>query len=188
MTGVPWQDMTARWRDLYNERTEDCPDLVDAQAELASSLARLSHPPGQSAGTAADPAAMRDLWKSGMALGSRGAVFAAFEANGIGSETLGKMLDPISLSLIGGNQVGEAIRRLTEGPRLADVGSIERGMTKVIELYLEVQTAARKYESVVASAWMEANRRFSTDMAQRREQRRSPSSEGRPQDLAGHHQ
>jgi polyhydroxyalkanoate synthesis regulator phasin len=40
-------------------------------------------------------------------------------------------------------------------------------MTKVMELYLEVQTAARKYESVVATAWMEANRRFSTDMAQR---------------------
>ena len=60
------------------------------------------------------------------------------------------MLDPMSMSLMGGNQVGEAIRRMTEGPRFADVGSIERGMAEVMELYLAVQTAARAYERVVA--------------------------------------
>ena len=163
MTGVPWNEMTDRWRDLYNEQAKVAQTWLESQAELASSLAGLSPAGGQ----AVDPAALAELWKSGMALGSLGNVLPGFETTGIGSETLGKMLDPMSLSLMGGNQVGEAIRRLTEGPRLADVGSIERGMAEVMELYLEVQTAARAYESVVASAWMEANRRFTADLAQR---------------------
>lgn len=167
MTGVPWNEMTDRWRDLYNEQAKVAQTWMESQAELASTLAGLNPAGGESAGIKADPSAMAELWKSGMALGSLGNVMPGFEATGIGSETLGKMLDPMSLSLMGGNQVGEAIRRLTEGPRLADVGSIERGMAEVMELYLEVQTAARAYESVVASAWMEANRRFTADLAQR---------------------
>jgi polyhydroxyalkanoate synthesis regulator phasin len=167
MTGVPWDEMTARWRDLYNEQAKVAQTWLESQSELASSLAGLNPAGGKDTGMTADPAALAELWKSGMALGSLGNVLPGFETTGIGSETLGKMLDPMSLSLMGGNQVGEAIRRLTEGPRLADVGSIERGMAEVMELYLEVQTAARAYESVVASAWMEANRRFTADLAQR---------------------
>ncbi len=163
MTGIPWNELTDRWRDLYNEQAKVSQTWLESQAELASSLAGLSPAGGQ----AVDPAALAELWKSGMALGSLRDVLPGFESTGIGSETLGKMLDPMSLTLMGGNQVGEAIRRLTEGPRLADVGSIERGMAEVMELYLEVQTAARAYESVVASAWMEANRRFTADLAQR---------------------
>ena len=77
------------------------------------------------------------------------------------------MLDPVSLSLMGGNRVGEAIRRLTEGPRFADVGSIERRMAGVMELYLQVQTAARSYEGVVARAWVEVNQRFAADLSKR---------------------
>ena len=77
------------------------------------------------------------------------------------------MLDPVSLSLMGGNRVGEAIRRMTEGPRFADVGSIERGMAQVMELYLEVQTAARSYEGVVARAWVEVNQRFIGEVSKR---------------------
>ena len=45
---------------------------------------------------------------------------------GIASDTLGRFLDPMSLRSMGGNQVGEAIRRMTEGPRFADLGAIER--------------------------------------------------------------
>jgi hypothetical protein len=166
MTSAPWNEMTARWRDLYNEQAKVAQTWMESQAELASTFAGLGSSEGQS-GLTVDPAAMAELWKSGMALGSLGNVLPGFESTGIGSETLGKMLDPMSLSLMGGNQVGEAIRRLTEGPRLADAGSIERGMAEVMELYLAVQTAARAYESVVASAWIEANRRFTADLAER---------------------
>ena len=66
----------------------------------------------------------------------------------------------MSLALVGGSQVGETIRTLTEGPRLADLGAIERRMGEVMELWLAVQSAARAYEAVVAGAWAEANQRF----------------------------
>ena len=115
----------------------------------------------------ADAAAMAELWRSGMALGSAGIGMPGLDATGIANETIGRMLDPVSLSLMGGNRVGEAIRRMTEGPRFADVGSIERGMAQVMELYLEVQTAARSYEGVVARAWVEVNQRFAAEVSKR---------------------
>jgi polyhydroxyalkanoate synthase subunit PhaE len=67
--------------------------------------------------------------------------------------------------LMGGNQVSEAIRTMTEGPRLADVGSIERLMAQVMERYVDVQAASRGYESLVAGAWMEANQTFAATAA-----------------------
>ena len=69
----------------------------------------------------------------------------------------------MSLALVGGSQVGETIRKLTEGPRFADLGAIERRMGKVMELWLQVQQAARAYEAVVAGAWHEASQRFATE-------------------------
>jgi polyhydroxyalkanoate synthase subunit PhaE len=77
------------------------------------------------------------------------------------------MFDPVSLSVVGGNQVGEAIRRMTEGPRFADVGATERRMANVMELYLEVQSAARTYEGVIAAAWIEANQLFAEKLGER---------------------
>ena len=37
-------------------------------------------------------------------------------------------------------------------------------MAKVLELWLQVQQAARTYEAVVAGAWGEANRRFTAEL------------------------
>ncbi|HSU34682.1 MAG TPA: poly(R)-hydroxyalkanoic acid synthase subunit PhaE [Propionibacteriaceae bacterium] len=110
---------------------------------------------------------MAELWRSAMALGSSSVGLPGLESTGIAQDTIGRMLDPVSLSLMGGNRVGEAIRRMTEGPRLADVGSIERDMAKVMELYVEVQSAARTYEGVVAQAWVEVNQRFTAEVAKR---------------------
>ena len=133
----------------------------------------------------ADARAMADLWRSGMALGSAGIGMPGLEATGIANDTIGRMLDPVSLSLMGGNRVGEAIRSLTEGPRFADVGSIERHMAGVMELYLQVQTAARSYEGVVARAWVEVNQRFAAERIQAfRQGWAGPAGQGGTQDLA----
>ena len=66
----------------------------------------------------------------------------------------------MSLLMASGSQVGETIRKMTEGPRFADLGAIERRMGKVMQLWLQVQQAARAYEAVAAGAWHEANQRF----------------------------
>lgn len=166
MTNDHWEDMANRWRDLYGEQAKVAQSWLDSQAKLAGALAGGGVGDG-GGNVTADAAAMADLWRSGMALASAGVGLPGLEASGIANDTIGRMLDPISLSLMGGNRVGEAIRSMTEGPRFADVGSIERGMAGVMELYLEVQTAARSYEGVVAQAWVEVNQRFAADLSAR---------------------
>ena len=89
------------------------------------------------------------------------------EPGRIAGETLGRFLDPMSLALVGGSQVGETIRRLTEGPRFADLGADRAAHGQVMELWLQVQQAARAYEAVVAGAWTEASRRFAKEFQER---------------------
>jgi hypothetical protein len=163
MTGVPWEEMTNRWKDLYNEQAKVAQSWLETQTQLMSTLSGTS---GETA-MPGDAAAMAELWRSAMALGSSSVGLPSLESTGIAQDTIGRMLDPVSLSLMGGNRVGEAIRTMTEGPRLADVGSIERDMAKVMELYLEVQSAARTYEGVVAQAWVEVNQLFTAEVSKR---------------------
>jgi hypothetical protein len=163
MTGVPWEEMTNRWKDLYNEQAKVAQSWLESQAQLASTLSGM----GAEGAKPGDAAAMAELWRSAMALGSSGVGVPGLETTGIAHDTIGRMLDPVSLSLMGGNRVGEAIRRMTEGPRFADVGSIERDMAQVMELYMEVQSAARSYEGVVAQAWVEVNQRFASEVSKR---------------------
>jgi len=163
MTGVPWEEMTSRWKDLYNEQAKVAQQWVESQTQLATTLSGM----GGEAGMPADAAAMAELWRSAMALGSTGVGLPGLEATGIANDTIGKMLDPVSMSLMGGNRVGEAIRRMTEGPRFADIGAAEHRMAKLFGLWMSVQTAARKYERIVAGAWMKANQEFAREIATR---------------------
>ena len=163
MTGVPWEEMTSRWKDLYDEQAKVAQSWLESQTQLASTLSGV----GGEGSMPGDAAAMAELWRSAMALGSSGVGVPGLEATGIANDTIGKMLDPVSMSLMGGNRVGEAIRRMTEGPRFADVGSIERDMAQVMELYLAVQSSARRYEGVVAQAWVEVNQSFAAEVSKR---------------------
>jgi polyhydroxyalkanoate synthase subunit PhaE len=166
MTSTPfsWDDLTGRWRQLYEEQARVSQMWFDSQTELAKTLAGAS---GQAGDSAASATALAELWRTGMAMGSLGTSLPGLDSTSVANATLGRMLDPVALSLMGGTQVGEAIRRMTEGPQLADVGSVERRMARIMELYVEVQAAARAYEAVVAGAWMEANQTFATTMAKR---------------------
>ena len=108
---------------------------------------------------------MAELWRSWLGLGSSlGATMPGMAQPGqIAGETLGRFLDPMSLLMASGSQVGETIRKMTEGPRFADLGAIERRMGKVMQLWLQVQQAARAYEAVAAGAWHEASQRFAKE-------------------------
>ena len=161
---APWEELTGRWRELYEEQTKVSQMWLDSQAQLAKTLAGVTDGEGDPPASAT---ALADLWRSGMALGSKGNSLPGLGSTGAASATLSRMLDPVSLSLMGGNQVGEAIRRMTEGPQLADVGSVERRMAQIMELYVEVQAASRDYETAVAGAWVEANQSFATTMMKR---------------------
>jgi polyhydroxyalkanoate synthesis regulator phasin len=167
MSADPWEEFARRSRELYEQQAELAKNWLDGQSRLAGTLAAAgSGEAGTSTGQ--ESAAMAELWRSWLALGgSLGAAMpGTVEPGKIAGETLGRFLDPMSLALVGGSQVGETIRKLTEGPRFADLGAIERRMGKVLELWLQVQQAARAYEAVVAGAWGEANQRFTTEFNQ----------------------
>jgi len=130
MTTLPsWDEMSKRWRELYDQQAEMARSWVDGQAKLAGTLAAAV--PGEQA--KAEALAMSELWRSWLNLGGSlgsmpGLGPGTGETGRIAGETLGRFLDPMSLALVGGSQVGETIRRMTEGPRLADLGTIERRM------------------------------------------------------------
>ena len=164
MTTTSWEEMSRRWRELTEAQAEATTRWADAQSQLAKTLAGA----GASGDPASDASAMADVWRSSMALGGiLTRSVPGMEGGGLANEMLTRMLNPMSTALVGGNQVGDVIRRMTEGPRLADVGGLERQMVELMDLYVAVQTATRAYETVVASAWTKASQRFADDISQR---------------------
>lgn len=175
-TATFWDDAGKRWREMIEQQAELARGWADGQAKLAGTLADAGSGEADAAGGAA---AMAELWRSWLTLGGslgRAAVPGTVEPGRVAGETLGRLLDPMSLALVGGSQVGEAIRRLTEGPRLADLGAMERRMAKVTELWLAVQAAVRSHEAVVAGAWGEANKRFMAELGERHGAGEAPAS------------
>ena len=145
-----WEDFAQRSRELYQQQADLAKSWMEGQAKLAGTLAGTGQGEGQAGAWGAEAAAMADLWRSWLKLGSSfGSAMPGQTMPGMGEpgkiagETLGRFLDPMSLALVGGSQVGETIRRLTEGPRFADLGAIERRMARLMELWLKVQQAAR---------------------------------------------
>jgi polyhydroxyalkanoate synthase subunit PhaE len=75
--------------------------------------------------------------------------------------------DPTSSAPFGGIQVTDALKSMTEGPRLADAGAAEHRMARLTERWIEFQTASRAYEGVVAVGWITANRTFANTLHER---------------------
>ena len=113
MTSLPsWDEMSKRWRELYDQQAELARSWVDGQAKLAGTLAAAV--PGDRAKAEAE--AMAELWRSWLTLGgSLGSMPGMGEPGRIAGETLGRFLDPMSLALVGGSQVGETIRAPDRG-------------------------------------------------------------------------
>ena len=86
---------------------------------------------------------------------------------GIAAETLGRITDPFAMSLAGGGQVGETIRRMTEGPRFADIGATEHRMAKLMGCGWRCKPPPATTRGVVAGAWTTANQQFVREVAAR---------------------
>ncbi len=82
----------------------------------------------------------------------------------------------------------DALKSMTEGPRLADAGAAEHRMARLTERWIEVQTASRAYEGVVAAAWMTANRTFAGRLQERFNAGEAMQPRRRAQALARHRQ
>lgn len=171
---TPWDEMGKRWREMLDQQAELAQGLLGGQAKVAGASAA-----GPTGGVGAQAAAVAELWSSWLTLGGSlgsAAVPTMGEPGKVAGETLGRFLDPMSLALAGGNQIGDVIRGLTEGPRFADIGHLERRMARVLELWLAAQGAARAHEANVAGTWVEANKRFMAAIGQGFGDGRKPSA------------
>ena len=92
--------------------------------------------------------AMGEMWRSWMAMAAPPATVAP----PTGTNGLADFLNPMTMALFGGTQVGDALKNMTEGPRLADAGEAEHRVARLMERWIEVQTASRAYEGVIAAA------------------------------------
>jgi len=59
-----------------------------------------------------------------------------------------------------GNEMSDAIEKMAQGPRLADVWDIDRKMALVFGAWLEMRQKLANYNAVAAAPWTEASKRF----------------------------
>src|ERR1700704_3896561 len=59
-----------------------------------------------------------------------------------------------------GNEMSEAIEKMAQGPRLADVWDIDRKMALVFGAWMEMRQKLANYNAVAAAPWSETSRRF----------------------------
>src|SRR6195256_3850793 len=59
-----------------------------------------------------------------------------------------------------GNEMSEAIEKMAQGPRLADVWDIDRKMALVVGAWKEMRQRLGSYNAVTAAPWTEASKRF----------------------------
>jgi polyhydroxyalkanoate synthase subunit PhaE len=59
-----------------------------------------------------------------------------------------------------GNEMAEAIEKMAQGPRLADVWDIDRKMALVFGAWMEMRQKLASYNAVTAAPWTEASKRF----------------------------
>jgi polyhydroxyalkanoate synthase subunit PhaE len=59
-----------------------------------------------------------------------------------------------------GNEMSEAIEKMAQGPRLADVWDIDRKMALVFAAWMDMRQKLASYNAVTAGPWTEAAKRF----------------------------
>jgi hypothetical protein len=59
-----------------------------------------------------------------------------------------------------GNEMSDAIEKMAQGPRLADVWDIDRKMTLVFGAWMEMRQKLANYNAVTAAPWTEASKKF----------------------------
>ena len=61
--------------------------------------------------------------------------------------------------------MSEAIEKMAQGPRLADVWDIDRKMALVFGAWMEMRQRLASYNAVTAAPWTEASKRFMDAMS-----------------------
>jgi polyhydroxyalkanoate synthase subunit PhaE len=169
MTVTPWEEFARRSREMFEWQAELTRSWFEGTGKITADF--VSAMPNQGGGESM--AAMAELWRSWLALNASwsGMMPGKSDPGHTADETLQRFINPMSQALMGGSQIGETIRRMTEGPRFADLGTIERRMARIMGLWFQAQKATGAYEAVIATAWTQAYRRFLDELRARHDAR-----------------
>src|SRR5580658_9965898 len=78
-----------------------------------------------------------------------------------------------------GNEMSEAIEKMAQGPRLADVWDIDRKMALVFGAWMDMRQKLASYNAVTAAPWTEATKRFMEAMSVATDNGSKPAPEWR---------
>ena len=78
-----------------------------------------------------------------------------------------------------GNEMSEAIEKMAQGPRLADVWDIDRKMALVFGAWMDMRQKLASYNAVTAAPWSEATKRFTEAMSTATDNGNKPPPEWR---------
>jgi len=171
MTTNAREEFARRSHEMFEQQAELTRSWFEGAGNIAAGLA--SAMPVKSGSESM--AAMAELWQSWLALNASwsGMMPGKSDPGHTANETLNHFVNPMSQALMGGSQIGKTIRRMTEGPRFADLGTIERRMARIMELWFQTQKATWAYEAVIITAWTEAYRRFLDELRARHDTRKT---------------
>jgi len=90
----------------------------------------------------------------------------------MGPFMLGRLMEKPA-GFTAGDEMSEAIEKMAQGPRLADVWDIDRKMALVFGAWMEMRQKLSVYNAVTSAPWNEASKRFVDAMS-------AMTSEGKP--------
>ncbi len=107
-----------------------------------------------------------DLWSAATSVCARLAtsVPAASGGDGIVEATFRKMVDPRTW-MGGTGELDEALGRMAEGPRFADLWEAERRYAGVLQAWMNLRRRSLEHNAVTLEAWLQAGRRFTEQLA-----------------------
>jgi hypothetical protein len=154
-------------------------ELAAAQHGMLSDLAgRLTKAPGQEGAAASAPATVFDpqgltkateafakLWSSAVELSQTliRNMQKGEQQDTLVTELLGKVFDPRAW-FSGTDGIDQALQRMAEGPRLADLWDTERKMLNVFNAWTTLRRRSLEHNTLMLEAWLQASGKFAKDL------------------------
>ena len=162
-------------------------DFAAAQQDFLSAMAKAAGgaaAPGTIPPAMFDPqglsqanAAFSKLWSAALEMSqtiSRN-MQGGEKQNPVVEELLGKIFDPRAW-FSGPDGMDQALQRMAEGPRLADVWDTERKMLTVFNAWATLRRRSIEHNTVMLEAWIQAAGKFAKDLNERADRKEALGS------------
>jgi hypothetical protein len=164
---------TAQGQALMQAQEQAGTALAEGMKAVASGKfpAMPAMPSGLSAGAAElaqASSSVMELWSAATSLCGKlaTAVPATAGGDGIVEATFRRIVDP--RSWIGGTgEIDDALGRMAEGPRFADLWEAERRYAGVLQAWMNLRRRSLEHNAVVLKAWLQAGRQFTEQLGGR---------------------